>query len=188
MSFHQFIFLPQPISWPNLEVTRQTFNRIMYPQSASRKNYVYSISQHTVDQPQQYFEPTTHTGSVFANPSSASVHCDPSHNFDYVSIPSSRFKLWDTGSSKNEGENVSSLAKETNKEEAAALKLNSGLATGPSVPLRKYSSVLDLGIMRAKELSRSMKMAAEDELRYEALKFAHSTTAHGIPMVGVLRF
>lgn len=47
---------------------------------------------------------------------------------------------------------------------------------------KRNSSILDLGI-KVKNLSKSAKMAAEDELHYEALRFAHSTTAHGIPMV-----
>lgn len=45
--------------------------------------------------------------------------------------------------------------------------------------------ILDMGI-KVKNLSKTEKMAAEDELRYEALRFAHSTTAHGIPMVSLI--
>ncbi|KAI1724307.1 pyridoxal-phosphate dependent enzyme domain-containing protein [Ditylenchus destructor] len=54
-------------------------------------------------------------------------------------------------------------------------------ATGGPPRIQKRASILDLGL-KVKEVSKSVKMAAEDELRYEALRFAHSTTAHGIPM------
>lgn len=46
---------------------------------------------------------------------------------------------------------------------------------------KRTSLILDLGV-KVKNLSKAAKMA-EDELRYEAMQFAHSTTAHGIPMV-----
>jgi hypothetical protein len=36
---------------------------------------------------------------------------------------------------------------------------------------------------KVKDLGQSVKTAAEDELRYELIRFAARTTAHGIPMV-----
>jgi hypothetical protein len=34
-----------------------------------------------------------------------------------------------------------------------------------------------------KEMTQSVKNAAEDELRYELIQFGPRTTAHGVPMV-----
>lgn len=48
--------------------------------------------------------------------------------------------------------------------------------------LQRHSSIIDLGI-KVKDVSKSLKIAAEDELLYEAQNFADSTTAHGIPLV-----
>ncbi|KAI3408864.1 hypothetical protein GPALN_007459 [Globodera pallida] len=46
---------------------------------------------------------------------------------------------------------------------------------------RRSSSMADLGA-RMKSVGHAMKTAAEDELRYEIIRFAARTTAHGIPM------
>uniref|UniRef100_A0A914HVN5 Amiloride-sensitive sodium channel n=1 Tax=Globodera rostochiensis TaxID=31243 RepID=A0A914HVN5_GLORO len=46
---------------------------------------------------------------------------------------------------------------------------------------RRTSSMADLGA-RMKSVGHAMKTAAEDELRYEIIRFAARTTAHGIPM------
>nr|CAD2172465.1 unnamed protein product [Meloidogyne enterolobii] len=46
---------------------------------------------------------------------------------------------------------------------------------------RRSPSIIDLSV-KVKEVSQSVKNAAEDELRYELIRFAARTTAHGIPM------
>uniref|UniRef100_A0A915MB71 Amiloride-sensitive sodium channel n=1 Tax=Meloidogyne javanica TaxID=6303 RepID=A0A915MB71_MELJA len=47
---------------------------------------------------------------------------------------------------------------------------------------RRSPSIIDLSV-KVKEVSQSVKNAAEDELRYELIRFAARTTAHGIPML-----
>jgi hypothetical protein len=39
-----------------------------------------------------------------------------------------------------------------------------------------------------KDVAQSVKNAAEEELRYELIRFAARTTAHGIPMVNLNNF
>lgn len=68
---------------------------------------------------------------------------------------------------------------ESEKENKTNKQKRSRASSGESS--KRTSLILDLGV-KVKNLSKAAKMA-EDELRYEALQFAHSTTAHGIPMV-----
>lgn len=43
-------------------------------------------------------------------------------------------------------------------------------------------SMLSLGIRHVRGLSRSFRSVTDNDLKFEAIRFAHTTTAHGIPM------
>lgn len=111
------------------------------------------------------------------------------HQFDLEDAP--KFEL---GSEPKEDINLEETTKKAadiddsgetpSRDPQLISKTSKASTTGTSGPprIQKRASILDLGL-KVKEVSKSVKMAAEDELRYEALRFAHSTTAHGIPMV-----
>uniref|UniRef100_A0A915CMF8 Uncharacterized protein n=1 Tax=Ditylenchus dipsaci TaxID=166011 RepID=A0A915CMF8_9BILA len=89
-----------------------------------------------------------------------------------------KFGLWKDSKQESNATELTVTDDETVVEAPPIIKKPSK-TSNPSIQRRP--SIIDLGL-KVKDLSKSVKMAAEDELRYEALRFAHSTTAHGIPM------
>lgn len=57
-----------------------------------------------------------------------------------------------------------------------------GDSPGKAPPERRPSMIFELPD-KVRNFSRSVRHAAKDEMTYEAVRFAHTTTAHGIPMV-----
>uniref|UniRef100_A0A1I7Y9G0 Uncharacterized protein n=1 Tax=Steinernema glaseri TaxID=37863 RepID=A0A1I7Y9G0_9BILA len=62
-------------------------------------------------------------------------------------------------------------------------KKNAFLGPPESKTASRRSSILELVIDASKDFGKTMKTAADGELRNELLRFGGSTTAHGIPMI-----
>jgi hypothetical protein len=43
--------------------------------------------------------------------------------------------------------------------------------------------MISLGLKHVRGMSKSVRSVADNELKFEAIRFASHTTAHGIPMV-----
>lgn len=46
----------------------------------------------------------------------------------------------------------------------------------------RRASMLSLGMRHVRDISKSVKSVADNELKFEAIRFAHTTTAHGVSM------
>lgn len=51
-----------------------------------------------------------------------------------------------------------------------------------TVSTARRPSMLSLGMRHVRDISKSVRSVADNELKFEAIRFAHTTTAHGIPM------
>lgn len=54
-----------------------------------------------------------------------------------------------------------------------------------TVSTARRPSMLSTGMRHVREISKSVKSVAHDELKFEAIRFAHTTTAHGVSMVSL---